>query len=234
MQQITFENWKQLGLKVGDPILIIDSVDNSEYRTTIYDICDVSGGDRRVDYEPIQFSNEYGPDDWTWIDFRDADFMYFKMNSQKETSYHTDEYHIRALFASNPTDYSEDFEGYFYHTESNTIETRNVTPYKILKHSTNQNGERVWKLRGTWITDTQIKNAINHPKQFDNQQWMIASEINGSVGMFASQTVYTNEETMKQDMQKLALTNPNNVFVAVQLTDIKVSLDLSNPVFKWD
>ena len=28
MQQITFENWKQLGLKVGDPILIVDKVDN--------------------------------------------------------------------------------------------------------------------------------------------------------------------------------------------------------------
>lgn len=233
MQQITFDNWKQLGLKVGDPILIIDEVDNGEYRTTIEAIHDASS-DWKVDHQPIRFSDTYSPDEWQWIDFEDTYFTYFAVNSHEETTYHPDEYHVRALFAENPMVYSEDFEGYFYHTESNTIETRNVTPHKILKHSTNQNGERVWKLRGTWITDTQIKNAINPPKQIDNKRWMIASEINGSVGMFASQTVYTNVETLKQGMQKLALTNPNNVFVAVQLTDIKVSLDLSNPVFKWD
>lgn len=233
MQQITFENWKKLGLKVGDPILIIDEVDNVEYRTTIKAIHDAST-DWIADHQPIRFSDSYSPDDWEWIDFDEPDLMFFKMNSQKETTYHTDEYHIRTLFASNPMVYSEDFEGYFYHTETNTIETRNVTPHKILKHSTNQNGERVWKLRGTWVTDTQIKNAINPLKQLDDHRWMIASEINGSIGMIASQTVYTNVETLKQDMQKLALTNPNNAFVAVQLTDIKVSLDLSNPVFKWD
>lgn len=233
MQQITFENWKQLGLKVGDPILIVDKVDNVEYRTTIEAIQDVSTH-WKVDHQPIRFSDTYSPDDWLWIDFEDTYFTYFKMNSPEETTYHPDKYHIRSLFASNPMVYSKDFEGYFYHTESNTIETRNVNPHKNLKHSTNQNGERVWKLRGTWVTDTEIKNAINPPKQLDNQRWMIAYEINGSVGMLASQTVYTNIETLKQSMQNLALTNPNNVFVAVQLTDIKVSLDLSNPVFKWD
>lgn len=226
MQQITFENWKQLGLKVGDPILIVDKVDNVEYRTTIYDICDNSGFEGRIDYEPIRFSNEYGPDDWEWIDFEYPDFMYFAVNPSVVNLFD--------LFYSKRGDKS-DMQGYFYHTESNTIETRNVTPHKILKHSTNQNGERVWKLRGTWITDTEIKNAINPPKQMSaqNAQYMIATIIDNCVSIL-DQTIYTDVETLKQQMQNLALANPHNKYVAVQLTDIKVSLDFSNPVFKWD
>jgi len=216
MQQITFENWKQLSLKVGDPILITHP-NGYEISTSIKTI--QSNGEH--DKQPLQFSNIYDCGVRQWIDFR-TDYVYYKMNN-------TDRRELSTLIQT------DDFAGYFYHTESNTIKTRNVTPYKILKHSTNQNGERVWKLRGTWITDTQIKNAINPPKpaKVQNAQYMIATIIDNRISII-DQIIYTDVETLNQEMQKLALTNPNNVFVAVQMTDIKVSLDLSNPVFKWD
>lgn len=228
MQQITFENWKQLGLKVGDPILI-KYPKGYELETTIDCI------DTYDNFQPIRFSDEYGSEDWLWIDFDEGYKFYYKVNSQEGTSPHINRYDIRALFADTLMFCGPDLRGYFYHAESNTIETHNVTPHKILKHSTNQNGERVWKLRGTWITDTQIKNAINPPKQMpvQNAQYMIAAIINNCVSIL-DQTIYTDVESLKQEMQNLALSNPHNKYVAVQMTDIKVSLDFSNPVFKWD
>jgi hypothetical protein len=216
MQQITFENWKQLGLKVGDPILIMHP-NGYEISTLIETIQPLGEHDK----QPLKFANIYDRGVRQWVDFR-TDYVYYKMNNTARSE-------LSTLIQN------DDFSGYFYHSESNTIETRNVTPHKILKHSTNQNGERVWKLRGTWVTDTQIKNAINPPKpaSVQNTQYMIATISNDSTSII-DQTIYTDVEILKQEMQKLALANPRNKYVAVQLTDIKVSLDLSNPVFKWD
>ena len=225
MQQITFENWKQLNLKVGDPILIIDNWYDVKFETTICVITDDTTTNK-VDYSPIKFSTEYGYDNWRWIDFDGDDYVYYSLKSS--------EVNLDELFDGNPMWYSPDLKGYYYIPESNSIRSDNVSPSKILKHSTNQNGERVWKLRKTWVTDTQIKNALTPVAQeVPAKRWMIVGTENG-LQTTMTQTVFTELETLKQEMQTILLKNPLIKLTAVELTGIQVSLDLSNPVFKWE
>ena len=214
MQQITFENWKQLDFKVGDPVLI-QYPNGTEIHTTVQTIASWGSYDK----QPIKFPQNFDGGDRYWIDFSTT-YKYFKL---------TDNSSCFALI-----DYFDtDMDGYYYIPESNSIRSDNVSPSKILKHSTNQNGERVWKLRKTWVTDTQIKNALNPVAQeVPAKQWMIVGTEHG-LQTIMTQTVFTELETLKQEMQTILLKNPLIKLTAVELTGIQISLDLSNPVFKW-
>ncbi len=151
--------------------------------------------------------------------------------------------HYRLCLFENAFSSDENLDGYFYDATNGQVISTNKPncDFYPLKPSINQKGEKVWKLRKTWFTDTEIERALGliPIDSFEEQdeavplRYMII-KIDGDISKsLASTEVFFSTECVKTAMQQLAIQHPNSKFTAVVLTNMSVQLD-SEPKFKWD